>query len=120
MLELKVEPTNAHDQFATVVIRPDGTVVGHIPKHASKAVLFSLRKAGSAGLCEVTGRGWPWTENSMQLQVLWTSSLHRQAPNSRIVVVHTTFYTDHYYRVAFNMRVCSWDRIVVAVIRINE
>ena len=38
MLELKVEPTNAHDQFATAVIKPDGMVVGHIPKHASKAV----------------------------------------------------------------------------------
>ena len=37
------------------LLRPDGTVVGHIPKHASKAVLFFLRKAGSAGLCEVTG-----------------------------------------------------------------
>ena len=48
MLELKVEPTNAHDQFAMVVIKPDGTVVGHIHKHASKAVLFFLRKAGSA------------------------------------------------------------------------
>ena len=98
MLELKVEPTNPHDQFATAVIKPDGTVVGHIPKHASKAV-FSLRKAGSAGLCglcEVTGRGWPWTGNSMQLQVLWTSSLCRQAPNSLIVAVQTTFYTDCY------------------------
>ena len=57
MLELKVEPTNPHDQFATAMIKPDGTVVGHIPKHASKPVLFSLRKAGSAGLCEVTGSG---------------------------------------------------------------
>ena len=57
MLELKVERTNPHDQFATAVIKPDGTVVGHIPKHASKAALFSLRKAGSARLCEVTGRG---------------------------------------------------------------
>ena len=37
MLELKVEPTNPHDQFATTVIKPDGTVVGHIPKQASKA-----------------------------------------------------------------------------------
>ena len=55
MLELKAEPTNAHDQFATAVIKPDGTVVGHIPKHASKAVLFYLRKVGSAGLYEVTG-----------------------------------------------------------------
>ena len=54
MLELKVEPTNPHDQFATVVIKLDGTVVGHIPKHASKAVLLSLSKAGSAGLCEVS------------------------------------------------------------------
>ena len=55
MLEPKVEPTNAHDQFATVVIKPDGTVVGHIPKHAGKAVLFFLRKAASARFCEVTG-----------------------------------------------------------------
>ena len=55
MLELKVEPTNAHNQFATAVIEPDGTVVGHIHKHASKAVLFFLTKAGSAGFCEVTG-----------------------------------------------------------------
>ena len=36
MLELKVEPTNPHDQFATAVIKPNGLVVGHIPKHASK------------------------------------------------------------------------------------
>ena len=54
MLKLKVEPTNPHDQFATAVIKPDGTVVGYIPKHANKAVLFSFRKVGSAGLCEVT------------------------------------------------------------------
>ena len=60
MLELKVEPTNAHDQFATAVIKPDGMVVGHISKHASKAVLFYLRKAGSAGLCEVTGSWECW------------------------------------------------------------
>ena len=46
MLKLKVEPTNPRDQFATAVIKPDGTVVIHIPKHASKAVLFFLRKAG--------------------------------------------------------------------------
>ena len=78
------------------VIKPDGTVVGHIPKHASNAVLFSLMKAGSAGLCEVTGRGSPWTGNSAQLRVLWTSSLRRQASNSLIVAVQTTFYTDHY------------------------
>ena len=32
MLELKVEPTNLHDQFATAVIKPDGMVVGYIPK----------------------------------------------------------------------------------------
>ena len=51
MLELKVEPMNAHDQFVTAVIKPDGTVVGHIYKYASKAVL--LWKAGSAGFCEV-------------------------------------------------------------------
>ena len=49
MLELKVEPTNVHDQFATAVIKLDGTVVGHIAMHASKVVLFFLRKAGSAG-----------------------------------------------------------------------
>ena len=55
MLELKVEPMNAHDQFDTAVIKPDGTVVGHIPKHASKGVSFFLRKAESAGFCEVTG-----------------------------------------------------------------
>ena len=55
MLELKVEPTNAHDQFATAVIKPDGTVVGHIHKYASKANLFFFKKAGSAGFCEVTG-----------------------------------------------------------------
>ena len=55
MLELKVEPTNAHDQFAMAVIKPDGTVVGHIHKYASKAVLFFLRKAGSAGFCEAIG-----------------------------------------------------------------
>ena len=55
MLELKVEPTNANYQFAMAVIKPDGTVIGHIPKHASKAVLFFLRKAGSAGFGEVTG-----------------------------------------------------------------
>ena len=78
------------------MIKPDGTVVGHISKHASKAVLFFLRKAGSAGLCEVTGRDWPWTGNSMQLQVLWMSTLRRQAPNSLIVAVQTTFYTDRY------------------------
>ena len=96
MLELKIEPTNPHDQFATAVINPDGMVVGHIPKHASKAGLFSVRKAGSAGLREVTGRDWPWTENSVQLQVLWMSILHRQAPNSLIIAVQTTVYTDHY------------------------
>ena len=118
---LQAEPTNPHDQFATAVIKPDGTVVSHIPKHASRAVLFSFRKVGSAGLCEITGNDWPWTENSVQLQVLLTSSLRRQALNSLIVAVQTTFYTDHYYRVAFNMHVCSscWDRIVVTVIRIN-
>ena len=53
ILELKVEPTNAHDQFAKAVIKPDGTVVGHIHKHASIAVLFFLVKAGSAGFCGV-------------------------------------------------------------------
>ena len=93
---MKVEPTNPRDQFATAVIKPDGTVVGHIPKHTSKAVLFSLKKVGSAELCEVTGRSWPWTENSMQLQVLWPSSLCRKAPNSLIVAVQTTFFTDCY------------------------
>ena len=87
------------------MIKPDGTVVGHIPKHASKAVLFSQENSftGMLGnvtdhhsICEVTGRGRPWTENSVQLQVLWTSRLHvrRQAPNSLIVAVQTTFYTD--------------------------
>ena len=30
-------------------------MVGYIPKHASKAVLFFLRKAESAGFCKVTG-----------------------------------------------------------------
>ena len=48
MLELKVT-------FVTAVIKPDGTVVGHIHKHASKAVVFFLWKGGSARLCEVTG-----------------------------------------------------------------
>ena len=47
MLELKIELTNAHDQFAMAVIKPDGTVVSNIPKHATKAVLFFLKKAGS-------------------------------------------------------------------------
>ena len=84
------------------VINPDGTVVGHIPKHASKSVFFFLRKAGSAGFCEVTGSsvnrgvGLGCIGNSVQLQVLWTSSLCRQAPNSLIIAVQTTFYTDHY------------------------
>ena len=55
MLQLKVEPTNPHDHFAVAVIKPDGTVVGHIPKHVSRAVSFFLKKAGSAGFCEVTG-----------------------------------------------------------------
>ena len=38
-----------------VVIKPDGMVVGHIPKHVSRDVSFFLKKAGSAGFCEVTG-----------------------------------------------------------------
>ena len=54
MLELKVEPTNAHNQFATAVIKPDGTVAGHIHKHVSKVVLLFLRKARNAEFCEVT------------------------------------------------------------------
>ena len=44
MLELKVEPTNAHAQFAMAVIKPDGTVVGHMPKHASKAGFYSFSR----------------------------------------------------------------------------
>ena len=59
------------------MIKSDGTVVVHIPKHASKAVLFSLRKVGSAGLCEVTVKRWPWTGSSVQLQVLlWVKFSH--------------------------------------------
>ena len=61
-------------QFATAVIKPDGTVVGHVPKHASKGVLFFLRKAGSAGFCEQRQSwGRPCTGNSVQLQFLLMS-----------------------------------------------
>ena len=55
MLQLKVEPTNPHGQFAVAVIKPDGMVVNHISKHVSSAVSFFVKKAPSAGSCEVTG-----------------------------------------------------------------
>ena len=89
-------------QFVTTVIKPDRTVVGHIPKLASKAVLFFLRKAGSVGFCEVTGRsvncgvGLGLEILCNYIQVLRASGLHIQAPNSLIIAVQTTFYTDHY------------------------
>ena len=54
MLRLQVEPTNPQDQFAVAVVK-DGLVVSHIPKHVNIAVSFFLKKAGSAGFCEVTG-----------------------------------------------------------------
>ena len=50
MQQLKVEPTNPHDQFAVAVIKAGGMVVGHILKHVSRAVSFFVKKAGSAGL----------------------------------------------------------------------
>lgn len=39
-------------QFAVAVIKSDETVV---PKHVSRAVSLFIKKAGSAGFCEVTG-----------------------------------------------------------------
>lgn len=51
MLHLKVEPMNPQDHFAVAMIK----VVGHIPKHASRAVSFFLKKAGSAGFCKISG-----------------------------------------------------------------
>ena len=55
-LELRVEPTNPHDQFATAVIKPDGAVVGHISKHMPLKLFHSFsRRLGSIGFCEVTG-----------------------------------------------------------------
>ena len=102
MLQLKVEPKNPHDQFATAVIKPDGTVVGHIPKHASRAVSFLLKKAGSAGFCEVTGssvnRGF-----GLGLEIPCKYKFYgRQAYVDRLqtllsyITVHTTFCTDRY------------------------
>ena len=44
MLELKVEPTNPHDQFAMAVIKPDGTVVGHISKHMPVKLVHSFSR----------------------------------------------------------------------------
>ena len=96
MLELTVKPTNSHDQFATAVIKPDGTVVSHISNHASKADLFSLRKAGSAALCEVTGRCWPWTENSVQLHKFYGRQAYVDRLQTLIIAIQTTFYTDRY------------------------
>ena len=42
ILQLKVEPTNPLDQFATAVIKPDGMVVGHISKHMPLKVFHSF------------------------------------------------------------------------------
>ena len=54
MLQLKVEATNPHDQFAVALIT-DGMMVGHIHRQVSRAVSIFLEKAGSGGFCEVTG-----------------------------------------------------------------
>ena len=97
ILELKVERTNANDQFAMAMIKPDGTMVGHIPKHATKAVLFFLREFNSARFCEVTGssvnRGV-----GLGLEILCNYKFYgRQAYVDRlqtlIIAVHTTFVT---------------------------
>ena len=54
MLILKVEPTNRFDDFVMSVVK-DGTVVGHVPKYASRVVSYFLKKVGSVGFCEVSG-----------------------------------------------------------------
>ena len=54
MLQLIMEATNPHDQFAVALIT-DGMMVGRVPRQLSKAASLFLEKAGSAGLYEVTG-----------------------------------------------------------------
>ena len=79
MLQLKVEPMNPRDQFAVAVIYLDGMVVGHIPKHASRAVSFFLKKAGndeSTWQQHYRGVGLG-VEIPCKYQVLRTSSLRR-------------------------------------------
>ena len=96
MLELKLEPTNAHDKFATAVIKPDGT----IDRYASKAVLFFLRKAGSAGFCDVTGssvnRGVGFGLEIPCNYKFYGRQAYVDRLQTLIVAVQTTFYTDRY------------------------
>ena len=44
MLELKVELTNPHDQFAMAAIKPDGKVVWHISKHMPVKLFHSFSR----------------------------------------------------------------------------
>ena len=48
------EPRNAHDRYA-VVVEKDSTVIGHLPKKASRVCALLLKQGGSIH-CTVTGK----------------------------------------------------------------
>ena len=49
------KPRNCHDRFAVAVMK-GLNIVGHVPRHTCKTIFFFLKKDGSTGYCEVTGR----------------------------------------------------------------
>lgn len=53
-LVLQAEPLNPHDADAVVVLHPDGTKLGYVPREANAPVARLLAQ-GVAVLCEVVG-----------------------------------------------------------------
>lgn len=54
ILSLKKEADNSHYQFSVAVVKND-TVVGHVPRPASRLIFHFLSRDGHRGFCEVTG-----------------------------------------------------------------
>ena len=54
ILSLKSEPDNSHDQFSVAVMKNE-TVVGHVPRPASRLVFHFFSRDGHKGFCEIIG-----------------------------------------------------------------
>ena len=53
-LEVNVEPSNPHDEYAVAVWK-GGVVVGHVPREITRTCWFFLQKRDSRIHCVVTG-----------------------------------------------------------------
>lgn len=55
VLALRREPCNSHDEHAVAVVKPDGTVVGHIPYNIAPVISSFIARDYNKGTVEITG-----------------------------------------------------------------